>query len=104
MGSGFRARRGLRALVVTTFTLTSVALVAAPATPASADAARNTQRTQRGGQWLANQIKANGGFIENFGAADPTSTAYALIALRAAGIDKPASDQAAAYLKKNVGI
>jgi hypothetical protein len=94
----------LRALVVTTFTLTSVALVAAPATPASADAARNSQRTQRGGQWLANQIKANGGFIENFGAADPTSTAYALIALRAAGIDKPASDQAAAYLKKNVGV
>jgi hypothetical protein len=103
MGSGFRARRGLRALVVTTFTLTSVALVAAPASTAAAVTATNTQRTQRGAQWLANQIKANGGFIENFGAPDPTSTAYAVIGLRAAGVDKPASDQAVLYLKKNIG-
>jgi len=70
MGSDFRARRGLRALVVTTVMLTSATLVAAPATTAAADTATNTQRAQRGAQWLANQIKANGGFIESFGAAE----------------------------------
>ena len=103
MGSGFRARRGLRALVVTTFTVTSVALVVAPASTAAADSPTNTQRAQRGAQWLANQIKANGGFVENFGAADAVDTAYAVIGLRAAGVDKPASDQAVSYLKKNIG-
>jgi len=103
MGSDFRARRGLRALVVTTVMLTSATLVAAPVTTAAADTATNTQRAQRGAQWLANQIKANGGFIESFGAADPVNTAYAVIGLRAAGIDKPASDQAILYLKKQIG-
>jgi hypothetical protein len=104
MGSGFRARRGLRALVVTTTVmLTSAALVTAPAVTASADTATNTQRAQRGAQWLANQIKANGGFLETSGAADPVNTAYAVIGMRAAGIDKPASDKAVAFLKKNIG-
>src|SRR5689334_7404470 len=103
MGSGFRARRGLRALVVTAVMASSVTVVAAPATTAAADTATNAQRAQRGAQWLANQIKANGGFIENFGAADPVNTAYAVIGLRAAGIDKPASDLAITYLKKQIG-
>ena len=103
MGSDFRARRRLRALVVTTVMLTSATLVTVPATTAAADTATNAQRAQRGAQWLANQIKANGGFIESFGAADPVNTAYAVIGLRAAGIDKPASDQAILYLKKQTG-
>jgi len=103
MGSGFRARRGLRALVVSMLSVASVALVTAPANPAAADSPTNTQRAQRGAQWLANQIKANGGFIENFGAPDPADTAYTVIGLRAAGVDKPASDQAVRYLEKNIG-
>jgi hypothetical protein len=103
MGSDFRACRGLRALVVTTVMLTSATLVTVPATTAAADTATNAQRAQRGAQWLANQIKANGGFIETFGAADPVNTAYAVIGLRAAGIDKPASDLAIRYLKKKIG-
>ena len=103
MGSDFRARRGLRALVVTAILATSASLVAAPATTAAADTATNAQRAQRGAQWLANQIKANGGFIVSFGAPDPVNTAYAVIGLRAAGIDKPTSDKAILYLKKQIG-
>ena len=75
MGSDFRARRGLRALVVTVIIAASASLVAAPATTAAADTATNAQRAQRGAQWLADQIKANGGFIVSFGAPDPVNTA-----------------------------
>jgi hypothetical protein len=103
MRSDSGARRGLRALLITAVLATSVLLAAAPATTAAADTATNAQRAQRGAQWLANQIKANGGFIKNFGTADPVNTAYAVIGLRAAGIDKPASDKAILYLKKHIG-
>jgi len=103
MRSDSGACRGLRALLVTAVLATSVLLVATPATTAAADTATNAQRAQRGAQWLANQIKANGGFIKNFGVADPVNTAYAVIGLRAAGIDKPASDNAIRYLKKQIG-
>jgi hypothetical protein len=81
----------------------SVALVTAPTLPAGADTPTAAQRAQRGAQWLANQIRANGGFINNFGKADPVNTAYAVIGLRAAGIDKPASDQAIIYLEGRIG-
>src|SRR5258705_3707410 len=79
MGSDFRARRGLRALVVTAVLATSASLVAAPATTAAADTATNAQRAQRGAQWLANQIKANGGVIVSFGAPPPPHTPQAAI-------------------------
>ena len=58
---------------------------------------------QRGAQWLANQIKANHGFVKSFGAADNTGTAYAVIGMRAAGVDKPASDMAINYLRTKIG-
>ncbi len=103
MRFGFRARRGLRALVVSTAAVTSLALVAAPAVPAGADTPTSTQRAQRGAQWLANQIRANGGFVRNFGKADPVNTAYAVIGLRAAQVDKSATDEAIIYLKGRIG-
>jgi hypothetical protein len=81
----------------------SVALVTASAVPAGADTATTTQRAQRGAQWLGNQIRANGGFINNFGKADPVNTAYAVIGMRAAQVDKSASDQAIVYLKGRIG-
>ena len=105
MGSHYRARRGLRALVVST--LVSVALIAtsAPnggaATPAATTT--NIQRARQGAQWLANQIKHNGGVIVNFGNVDAVQTAYAVIGMRAAGVDKPASNLATSYLEKHIG-
>ena len=97
MGSNFRARRGLRALVVATvISLTLGATMAAVS--ATTPPPTNLQRAQRGAQWLANQIKHNGGFVKSFGVADPTDTAYAIMGLRAAGVDKPATDKAIQYL------
>jgi hypothetical protein len=101
MGSDFRARRGLRAFV--TATVISVALGGALAGVADATPPTNLQRAQRGAQWLANQIKANHGFVKSFGAADATSTAYAVIGMRAADVDKPASDLAIRYLRTKLG-
>jgi hypothetical protein len=102
MGFGKRARRGLRALVVSTAVAASVGLVAAPAVPVGADPPTKVQRAQRGAQWLGNQIRANGGFVYNFGKVDPVNTAYAVIAMRAAKVDKSASDMAIIYLKKRI--
>jgi hypothetical protein len=101
MRTDFRARRGLRAFVaVTVFSLT---LGGALVTSAGAAGPTNLQRAQRGAQWLANQIKANGGFVKTFGAADVTSTAYAVVGMRATGVDKPASDLAIRYLRTKIG-
>lgn len=105
MGSDSRARRGLRALVVST--VMSLALIGAsvPNAGAVAPAATTTniQRARQGAQWLANRIKHNGGVLLNFGKADAIDTAYAVIGLRAAGVDKPASNLATSYLKAHIG-
>ena len=101
MGSDFRARRGLRAFIAVT--VISIALGGALAGVADAAPPSNITRAQRGAQWLANQIKANHGFVKSFGAADNTSTAYAVIAMRSAGVDKPASDTAIRYLRTKIG-
>jgi hypothetical protein len=102
MRSDFKARRGLRAFVAAT--VISVAFAGALATSAgAAPPPSSAQRAQRGAQWLANQIKANHGFVKSFGVADAPSTAYAVIAMRAAGVDKPASDQAIRYLRTKLG-
>jgi hypothetical protein len=102
MGCDFRARRGLRALVVSTAVVAGLALVAVSTPPADADTATNAQRARRGAQWLANQVRANNGFVYNFGKPDPVNTAYAVIAMRAVGVDKSASDKAIIYLKKRI--
>jgi hypothetical protein len=102
MGFDFRARRGLRALVVIAAVAASVGLVATPIVPAGAETPTTVQRARRGAQWLADQIRANGGFVDSFGKADPVNTAYAVIALRAARVDKSASDMAIIYLKKRI--
>lgn len=101
MRSDFRARRGLRAFVAAA--VISVTLGGALATEASAAPPTNLQRAQRGAQWLANQIKNNHGFVKSFGQPDATSTAYAVIGMRAAGVDKPASDLAITYLRGHLG-
>lgn len=101
MGPDFRARRGLRALV--TVTIVSLALGGLLASGAGATTPTNLQRAQRGAQWLANQIRQNGGFLKNFGSADPVDTAYAVIGMRASGVDKPASDLAIKYLRTKIG-
>jgi hypothetical protein len=101
MGSDFRARRGLRALAVTT--ILAMALIGASTSPANAATTTNPQRAQQGAQWLANQIKHNAGLLQNFGKPDPLDTAYAVIGMRAAGVDKAASDQAIAALKTQLG-
>jgi len=103
MGSGSRARRGMRALVVTVVMATSVTLVATPATTAGADTPTNATRAQRGAQWIANQIRANGGYLRNFGKVDLVSTAYGVVSMRAAGIDIGASHLAVGFLKKRIG-
>jgi hypothetical protein len=100
MGSDSRARRGLRALAITT--VSSLLIVGAYTGAAGAASPTNTQRGQQGAQWLANQIKANGGVLQSFGKPDPVDTAYAVIGLRANGVDKPASDQAIAALKTRI--
>jgi hypothetical protein len=100
MRSDFRARRGLRAFVAAT--VISLTLGGALATSAGA-APTNSLRAQRGAQWLANQIKHNGGFVKSFGVADVTSTAYAVVGMRATGVDKPASDLAIRYLRTKIG-
>jgi hypothetical protein len=85
MGSDLRARRGLRAFVAVT--VISIGLGGTLAGVANAAPPSNITRAQRGAQWLANEIKANHGFVKSFGSADVTSTAYAGWAC-AVGVDK----------------
>jgi len=101
MGFDFRARRGLRALVVSTALAASVALVAP--VPAGAAPPTNVLRARRGAQWLAHQVRANGGYVKNFGNIDAVNTAYAVIAMRATGVDRPASQQAIVWLRHQIG-
>lgn len=101
MGSHCRARRGSRALVAGT--ITTVALSGVSAAPASAATPTNIQRAQQAAQYLANQIELHGGVLHNFGKADPIDTAYAVVGMRAAGVDKAASNLATNYLKEHIG-
>ena len=101
MRSDFKARRGLRAFVATT--VISLTLGGVLATSAAAAPPTNAQRAQRGAQRLANQIRFNHGFVKTFGVADVTTTAYAVIGMRAAGVDKPASNLAINYLETKIG-
>jgi hypothetical protein len=88
--------------VVSTVLAAGIALVAVSTAPADADTPTNVQRARRGAQWLADQVRTNGGFVYNFGKPDPVNTAYAVIAMRAIGVDKSASDKAIVYLKKRI--
>ncbi len=101
MGSHLRARRGLRVLVVST--VVSVAIAGVSVSGAGAATPTNRERAQQSAQWLANQIKQNGGVLVNFGKADPVDTAYAVIGIRAVGVDKAAATLATTYLKKHIG-
>ena len=84
MHTDFGARRGLRALVLTT--ILALALISAGANAAQAAAPVDTG--QMGASWMATQILANHGFLESFGAPDPVDTAYAVIGLHEQGFDR----------------
>jgi hypothetical protein len=97
------ARRGLRALVLLTTAAFAAGVVAQPVGAASAKAAAKAPKpptvAQLGASYLADQITTNGGYVESFGAPDPTNTAYAVIGLHAAKIGPRASDEAITYLE-----
>src|SRR3954462_1244256 len=103
MGTHARARRGLRALVIITAMSAALVGVSVGTVGAQTNAQKATYGAQRGAQWMANQIRTNGGYLKNFGTADATDTAYAVLGMRAAGVDKGASNRAIAWLKTKVG-
>jgi hypothetical protein len=104
MQTEFRTRRGLRVLTALT-SCTVAAGLALPIlqSPAQAAAPTPTQAAKRGAGWLARQITAKGGHLESFGNPDVPDTAYAVIALHAAGVGATQSSQALAYLKTQLG-
>lgn len=103
---------------------TSLALAAAPATALTASAltgvtpsvpaslpnaqtsvttvSGNTATARGGAAYLARQIEANGGYLAPFGSPDAGNTAYAVVALTAAGVGGRASALAISYLKTRV--
>jgi hypothetical protein len=56
-----------------------------------------------GAGYLAQQIDANGGFVESFGTPDVTNTAYAVLGLHAAGVGAHEEAKAISYLKTQLG-
>lgn len=120
-----RARTVPRALIGSVVAATALALVAAPATASAAPAtatstvtaaatatapaadgidapAGNVRTARLGAGYLARQIVANGGYLAPFGTADASSTAYAVVALAAAGVGGRATTLALRYLKTRV--
>lgn len=65
-------------------------------------AVSNSAAARYGAGYLARQITANGGYLAPFGTPDLGNTAYAVVALTAAGVGRDASTQAIAYLKRQV--
>jgi hypothetical protein len=114
MRDHLQTRRGLRVFAAATVAAFAVgaasvasaapppAPVAAPPTSlaAAADEGLIVQQVGRwGAGWLARQITAGGGHLNAFGAPDATDTAYAVVALHAAGVGRAAAHQAVGYLK-----
>jgi hypothetical protein len=115
------ARAGRRSITAATAALAGAALTLSGLSlaPASAASSRTTaasttastpanppplQSARWGAGYLARQIAANGGYVTGFGGApDLSSTAYAVLALHAAGVGAAASDQAIGYLESQVG-
>src|SRR5262249_25973453 len=93
------ARRGLRALVLPFAAAVALGVVAQPAGATAAAKPKAPSVAQLGASYLANQITANGGYVESFGAPDPTNTAYAVIGLHATKTGQAASNQAITYLE-----
>lgn len=71
---------------------------AVAADPTASTAAPAGQSARLGAGWLARQIAANGGYVVSFGAADPVDTAFAVVALEAAGVGGRAVSPALRYL------
>lgn len=102
-------RIGMAAIAATTgFALTGAALVgtAAPALAAPARATTTSPDPTDAGYgagYLARQLAANGGYVESYGSVDLSSTAYAVLALHAAGVGADQSAAAIGYLEANSG-
>lgn len=71
-----------------------------PTSSAAATGFRDAARYGAG--YLARQITANGGYLAPFGSPDDGNTAYAVVALTAAGVGGNASRSAIAYLKTRI--
>ncbi|MDQ2758620.1 MAG: hypothetical protein M3Y71_19020, partial [Actinomycetota bacterium] len=81
----------------------SAPTVGATGTAAStSDTLGNAASARFGASWLAAQITANGGYLAPFGRPDPGNTAYAVVALTAAGVGRDARNLAVTYLKSQV--
>jgi hypothetical protein len=72
------------------------------ATAAATATATNGQVAKWGAGYLARQLDANGGFLGSAAAPDLTDTAYAVLALHAAGVGSKASGEAISWLKTQV--
>lgn len=100
MAKGIGTRRGLRVLstltvlACTALTISSVQVASASGVPKA-----SRQSAKYGAGWLASQITANGGYLEDYGSIDVPNTAYAVIAMHAAGVGKAASAEAISYLE-----
>jgi hypothetical protein len=82
---------------------TLAASSSAAAAVSAAAAPSNVAVARYGAGYLAAQIATNGGYVTGFGVGpDLSSTAYAVLALHAAGVGRAASDQAIGYLRSQV--
>jgi hypothetical protein len=72
------------------------------AASSSAISRENRDTARYGAGYLARQLVANGGFLGSAAAPDLSDTAYAVLALHAAGVGAKASNEAVAWLKGQV--
>ncbi len=72
------------------------------AVAATTISAANRDTARYGAGYLARQLVANGGFLGSAAAPDLSDTAYAVLALHAAGVGATASNEAIAWLKTQV--
>lgn len=57
---------------------------------------------RRGADWMAQQIRSNGGYLSAYGAPDVNDTAYAVVGLNAVGGHQRASAEALRYLRRHL--
>lgn len=98
-----RLPRSLAGAVAATVTLSGLApTISAPPALAAAAHVDRTAVADSGADWLARQIRANGGFLGSAKAPDLTDTAYAVVGLEAVGGHQRAAGEALGYLRRHV--
>jgi hypothetical protein len=101
-GTALAAAAAGFALAVTGLTAATASATSRTAATAAAATTTNGQIANWGAGYLARQVEANNGFLAPFGAPDLSNTAYAVVALHAAGVGSKASGEAIAWLKTQV--